>query len=86
MFRTFLELLGAFALPFLAYALWQQVRRLFTLPQKELTRDLAFVLTLIGLLLCAALILATYLFSERSQGAYQPAHIENGQIVPGHLD
>jgi len=86
MFRTFLELLGAFALPFLAYTLWQQVRRLFTLPKKQFTRDLAFMLTFIGLLLCAALILATFLYAERSQGAYQPAHIENGQIVPGHLD
>ena len=44
------------------------------------------MLALFGLLSCAALILAVWLMSERNMGAYQPAPIENGRIIPGHID
>ena len=86
MFRILLELLGAFALPFLAYGLILQGRRLFSMSEKEWTRDVAITLSLIGLVLCAALMMALWLFAERGHGAYTPAHIENGRVIPGHLD
>ena len=84
--RILLEMLGVFTLPFLAYGLVQQLRRLLSMPEKQGTRDVTLMLALFGLLSCAALTLAVWLMSERNMGAYQPAHIENGRIIPGHID
>eukprot|EP01037_Dinobryon_pediforme_P016687 gene16687-16867_t len=79
-------MLGAFSLPFLAYALLHQLRGLLSMPKKEWTRDITWTLILFGMISCVALLLAVWLLTERNMGAYHPAHIENGQIVPGHLD
>ena len=84
--RILLEMLGAFTLPFLAYGLVQQLRRLLAMPQKQWTRDVTLMLALFGLASCAALILGVWLMSERNMGAYVPAHIENGRVIPGYIN
>ena len=43
-------------------------------------------LVVLVVLACAAVsLLALGLFSDRHQGAYRPAHIENGRLVPGEM-
>ncbi len=86
MLRVLLELIGAFTLPFLVYALALRLRRGLNLTRKEWTQDIVFSLGLMGLALCLAILLAFFLFAERGRGTYVPAHIENGQVIPGHIE
>jgi len=86
MLRVLLELIGAFTLPFLVYALALRLRRGLNLTKKEWTQDIVLSLGLVGLALCLAILLAFFLFAERGHGSYLPAHIENGQVIPGHIE
>ena len=42
-------------------------------------------LTLVGLVVAVIGMLAFGIFADRRFGAYVPAHIENGVLVPGHI-
>lgn len=86
MFRVLLELIGAFTLPFLLYALALKLRSALSMTRKEWTHDIVLSLALVGLGLCLMVLLAFFLLAERGQGAYVPAHIENGQVIPGHIE
>jgi len=48
-------------------------------------RSAVSTLALAGLAIAVAGVFAIGLFAPRSQGAYVPAHVENGQIVPGRI-
>jgi hypothetical protein len=82
MIRPLIDEIVLFLVPFAAFALWLIVRR-------KAPHDLAHwagrgpMLTLIGLLLVAAGLAWTGFTAERDLGAYVPANIENGRLVPG---
>jgi hypothetical protein len=43
-------------------------------------------LTLAGLSAAIVFMVFYGLLAERHHGAYVPAHIENGRLVPGHIE
>lgn len=86
MLRVILEPLALFLLPFVAYALF-----VLSAPEKfdkSKAWSAAHVsgLALAGLVAAVAGLLLFGVTAERHQGAYKPAHVENGRLVPGHLD
>ncbi len=85
MMRITVEGLLLFLLPFVAYAVlvalgpqlgWGR-RGMFTAP------TLGLAACGIGLVVLGLLMLGV--FGDRARGSYVPAHIENGNLVPGHL-
>ena len=85
MWRVFLEPAALFFSPFVAYALFMAFVRAEGQGEKWSKKHVS-ALTLAGLALAAAGVLLLGVRAERHQGAYVPAHIENGQLVPGHMD
>jgi hypothetical protein len=86
MLRAILELVGVFLLPFAAYGLY----RLFRNDAKEAEDAQRFRpyawLTLAGLVLVAGFIVYGMVNTQRGQGAYHPAKVENGVLVPSKID
>ncbi len=82
MMRVTLESLLLFLVPFGVYALWVAIARRagFDTPTFN---AVATGLTAAGLILVAASFLIMGVFAERHQAAYVPAHMENGQLIPG---
>jgi hypothetical protein len=76
-----------FLIPFAIYALWLLVTRRTVRNADDWTVKTITYLALAG---AAVLILAIVFFvhydREPPGGRYVPAHIENGKIVPGHID
>ena len=86
MLRVILEPLALFSLPFVAYALF-----VLSAPEKFDKNKAWSAAHVSGLMLAglAAAVAGLLLFgvtAQRHQGAYKPAHVENGNLVPGHLD
>jgi hypothetical protein len=76
-----------FLLPFAAYAAWLA----FTKGSLRNLEDwraatIAYLATAGAVLLLIAVVFFTSFQNVPPGGEYTPAHIENGQIVPGHLD
>jgi hypothetical protein len=86
MLRAILELVGVFLLPFVAFGIY----RLFRSNAKEVEDAARFKpyawLTLAGLVLVAGFIVYGMINTERGQGAYHPARMENGVLVPSKID
>jgi hypothetical protein len=85
MLRAILEPLGLFLLPFAAFAVYLVVRVRYPLAIEHWTRGRVSTMTLIGL---AIAVLGLFLFglsAPRGHGIYVPAHVENGQLVPGRI-
>ena len=76
-----------FLLPFAAYGLYLLVtqRNLGGVAEWEV-RTLAFLSLAGAVVLTAAIVIFIHFDREPPGGTYVPAHMENGQIVPGHID
>jgi uncharacterized protein DUF6111 len=85
MLRAILEPALLFASPFLAYALYLALRLNYPFALAHWSKTAVSTLTLTGLALAAGGMLALGIFAPRHEGAYVPAHIEGGKIVPGRI-
>lgn len=84
MWRALLEPLLLFASPFILYAFYLGFRQRYPFETEHWTRNAISTLTLAGLAVAAAGMLAIGIWAPRHKGTYVPAHIEDGRIVPGH--
>ncbi len=85
MLRAILEPAAFFLIPFILYALWLTlVRRALPVRSDWAPRPVSW-LTLAGLGLAVLGIVLGGLLAPRQHGAYVPAHIENGRLVPGGI-
>ncbi len=75
-----------FLLPFLAYAVLLVLRRRYPFVLVAWTEGPLARLVVAGLVLAVAGALLTGFFANRHKGAYVPAHIENGVLVPGRME
>lgn len=86
MWRIFWEPALLFLSPFIAYAVLLVLRRNGPFSRRHWTQGTVSMLTLVGLAAAVVFMLAYGLLAERHQGGYVPAHIENGQVVPGRME
>jgi hypothetical protein len=86
MLRVILEPALLFLSPFAAYMAYLYVRNHYPFAVDHWTRSLVSSLALAGLALAVAGLFLLGFFSERHRGAYIPAHIENGQLIPGRSE
>lgn len=76
-----------FLVPFAAYALWLIVTRRTLRNADDWTVKTIGYLSLAGaILLIAAILFFVHFDREPPGGTYVPAHMENGRIVPGHIE
>ncbi len=86
MLRGLLKAVWLFLLPFALYALALTLTRRFP-PLRQLWRDGPIArLILTGLALAIGCILLDGILARRHLGAYVPAHLENGQLIKGHIE
>jgi Family of unknown function (DUF6111) len=85
MWRAYLETILLFALPFVLYAVFHLLLLRWPFVASLWTRGRVSSLAIAGLVLAVIGILSLGLGS-RETGAYVPAHIENGRLVPGHFE
>ncbi len=83
--RTVLDAAGLFSLPFVGYALFLVLRQRYPLVAASWSRGSLARLTVAGLLLVAAGFLFLGLAADHRKGAYVPARLQNGVLVPGHI-
>jgi hypothetical protein len=86
MWRAILEPVLLFLSPFLAYAIYLVLRRTRPFGRKHWPAGTISGLTLAGLAVAAAGMLALGILTPRHKGVYAPAHVENGRLVPGHWE
>lgn len=86
MWRAILEPAAFFIAPFIAYVIWLVLRRKYPFAVEHWTHGSLALLSLAGLFLTLAFMLVFGLKVERHQGAYVPAHMENGKLVPGRME
>jgi len=85
MLRAILEPTLLFLSPFVAFAIYLVARARYPLAVEHWTRGRISTLTLAGLAVAALGMLLIGLNAPRGRGVYAPAHIENGQLIPGHI-
>ncbi|MCI0466873.1 MAG: DUF6111 family protein [Beijerinckiaceae bacterium] len=85
MWRAILEPLLLFASPFIAYAIYLAIRQNYPFATKHWSKSAVSTLTLAGLAVAIGGMLALGIFAPRHEGAYVPAHVEGGKIVPGRI-
>ena len=83
MARVIFEAVGIFFTPFLAYAAYLFLRQQLPFTREAWTRATLALLSIVGLALTAVLVFGLALLTDHSEGAYVPAHVENGRLVPG---
>lgn len=83
--RTISELGTLYLIPFALYLAYLIARRVYILSFDHWTRRVIATLSLSGLMLVLASLLFTGFFAERHEGAYAPAHIDNGKLVGGAI-
>lgn len=86
MLRVILEPALLFLSPFLAYTIYLYLRNRYPFEVDHWTRSAVSSLALAGLAIAVAGIFLLGFFSERHEGTYVPAHIENGRLVPGRTE
>ncbi len=74
-----------FLLPFIGYAVLLLLRRSTPFASRNWSQGTVSALTLAGLLAAVVGVFLFGVFAERHLGAYVPAHIANGVLVPGHM-
>ena len=84
MFRTILDDIGLFALPFLAYAAFLLIARRNPLERAHWEPQV-FRLVSAGLVIVVGSLLFAGLTATRHEDGYVPPHIENGRVVPGQF-
>lgn len=76
-----------FLLPFAAYALWLIItRRTLRNAEDWQVKTIAWLALVGAVLMVAALVVFVHLDTSPPGGTYVPAHVENGVIVPGHIE
>ncbi|HEY4848055.1 MAG TPA: DUF6111 family protein [Methylocella sp.] len=85
MWRAILEPALLFASPFAAYTIYLVLRRNYPFAMEHWTKGAVSTLTLAGLAIAVTGMIAFGIFAPRHEGAYVPAHIENGKLVPGRM-
>ncbi|MBY6239654.1 DUF6111 family protein [Methylosinus sp. Sm6] len=85
MWRVILQPLLLFVTPFVLYALYLLARRRFPFVAELWTRSVVSTLTIAGLAAAVAGFIALGVLTTRNQGAYVPAHIEDGRLAPGRF-
>lgn len=86
MIRVVAEAVALFLVPFVLFAIYLLMRRRNPASVDAWTSGAVGGLALAGLALAALAIFVFGLFEPRPLGAYIPAHIENGQLVPGRFE
>ena len=86
MLRAVLEPTALFLSPFVVFAIYLVLRARYPLAVEHWSRSRVSTLTLIGLVVAIVGMLGFGLFAPRGQGTYVPAHIENGVLIPGHIE
>jgi hypothetical protein len=84
MWRAIIEPALLFATPFLAYALFHAAQRRWPFV-RELWRGRTLPLLTIAGLVVAIVGMIALALSRFEQGAYVPAHMENGRLQPGRF-
>ena len=84
MWRAILEPALLFASPFAAYTIYLILRQ-SPFEMEHWTKGAVSTLTLAGLVIAVTGMIAFGIFAPRHEGAYVPAHIENGKLVPGRM-
>ena len=85
MFRAIAEGLPLFLAPFIAYAGWLMLRQRYPLLAEHWSRGVLSWLTLAGLIVLVAGVLLLGATRDHQRGAYQPAQMQDGHLVPGHF-
>ncbi len=86
MWRVIWEPALLFLSPFIVYVILLVLRRTAPFSSRHWTQGTVSMLTLAGLAAAVVFMLAYGLLAKRHMGGYVPAHIENGQIVPGRME
>ena len=86
MLRVILEPLLFFCAPFVAYAVWLRLRNTTAPDLDAWSHTTLATLALTGLTVAIAGVLALGVFGGNHLGAYKPAHVENGRLVPGQIE
>ncbi len=86
MLRVILEPLAFFLAPFALYALWLRLRGQTAPDIDAWSHTRVATLTLAGLAVAILGVLALGLSGGRHLGAYVPAHVEDGKLVPGKIE
>jgi hypothetical protein len=84
MWRAILEPALLFATPFVLYALFHAAQRRWPFVAELWSRGTISTLTIAGLVV-AIVGMVMFGLSTRNQGAYVPAHIEDGRLAPGRF-
>ncbi len=85
MWRVILEPALLFGSPFAVYIIYLALRQRYPFEVDYWTHSAVSTLVLAGLAVAVAGVLLIGVFADRRHGAYVPAHIENGVLVPGRL-
>jgi hypothetical protein len=80
----FIDELLLFLLPFAVFALYLLVRRRNPLHWTSWDKN-ALRLVVAGLACVILSLLAAFFMSDREKGAFVPAHMEDGRLVPGQF-
>lgn len=86
MARVVLQTIVFFLMPFAAYMVYLIARQRYPFEVAAWTRATLGMLSIVGLLLAAAAIFGVALFADQHTGAYIPAHVEGGKLVPGRFE
>ena len=86
MLRALLEPLALFLSPFIVFAIYLVLRARYPLAIEHWTRGRVSTLTLAGLAIAVLGMLFFGLSAPRGHGVYVPAHLENGALIPGHIE
>jgi hypothetical protein len=84
MWRAFVETFLLFLAPFVAYVLFHLAQRRWPFVGELWHGRVVSLLTIAGLLLTIVGIVTIGLLGVE-QGAYVPAHVENGKVAPGRF-
>jgi len=82
--RVVIESVLLFLLPFGLFFVWLALRKRSPGAREEWSPALTW-LVIAGLLLVIGSFLFTFATAERRIGGYEPAHVENGVLVPGRV-
>lgn len=86
MARNVLDAIGLFALPFVVYGLVLALRRNYPFVAASWSRGWLATLAICGLALVAIGMVVLAASADRHQGAWVPAHLDQGRLVPGHME
>jgi len=85
MWRALIEPVLLFTSPFITYAIYLALRQNYPFALEHWSKSAVSTLTLAGLAMAVGGMLALGIFAPRHEGAYVPAHIEGGKLVPGRI-